>query len=408
MHRFFSTAARLLPALVALAIGTAGPASAQEAPKSIRIGWSLAKTGVNAGGVDTTTRPNYEMWVKEVNAAGGLMLKAYNQRVPIEVVEYDDRSSTEEAVRAVERLITQDKVDLVLPPWGTAVNLAVAPTMARHGYPQIAATALTDKVPELAKRWSTIYFMLGKTEMYSDALLEYLEAARKDGKIGDRIAVVHIADGFGVEFAAALRKAVAGSKFKIVYDKGYPIGTQDLSPMLNEIKALNPDVFIGFSYPPDTVMLTEQSRVLGFNPKAFYTGVGTNFPFYRARFGPAAEGVLSVGGVSGDDPGVRDYIRRHQQSSGKAPDHWGSLSTWASLQVLQQAVERVGRIDRAAINNELRTGTFDTILGPVKFEGQIFGRIFLVGQWQDGVFQGVAPADRAGAKPAFRAKPVWK
>ncbi len=405
MNLLFDISRRMAcAALVSMACA----AMAQDVPKSIRIGWSLAKTGVNAGGVDTTTRPNYEMWVKEINAAGGLMLKAYNKRVPIEVVEYDDRSSNEEAVRAVERLITQDKVDLVLPPWGTAVNLAVAPVMARHGYPQIAATALTDRVPDLAKRWSTIYFMLGKTDAYAEALLGYLESARNDGKIGDKIAMVHIADGFGVEFAAALRKAVAGSRFKIVYDKGYPIGSQDLSPMLADIKALAPDVFVGFSYPPDTVMLTEQSKVLGFNPAAFYVGVGTNFPFYRSKFGPGAEGVLSVGGISGDDPAVRDYIRRHQQSSGKAPDHWGSLSTWASLQVMQQAIERVGRIDRAAINQELRNGSFDTILGPVKFENQIFGRIFMVGQWQDGVFQGVAPADRPGAKPAFRAKPAWK
>lgn len=401
------TRASALAALAALATATLG-VSAQEAPQSIRIGWSLAKSGVNAGGSDTTVRPNYEMWVKEVNAAGGIFLKAFNKRVPVTVVEYDDRSSTEEAVRAIERLITQDKVDLVLPPWGTAVNLAVAPTLARHGYPQIAATALTDRIPDLTKRWQTIYFMLGRTSSYVDSLLTYLEAARKEGKIGDTIAMVNIADGFGVELATAMRLAAPQRGFKLVYDKSYPIGSQDLSPMLNEIKALKPEVFVAFSYPPDSVLIVEQSRVLSLNPKAFFTGVGTNFPFFRARFAAAAEGLLSVGGIQGDDPKVRDYLQRHQAATGKLPDNWGSLSTYASLQVLQQAIERVGRIDRAAINNELRAGSFDTILGNVKFDNQVFGRIFMVGQWQQGVFQGVAPADQPGAKPAFVAKPAWQ
>lgn len=393
---------------LAVAGQQAFPAFAQDGPSSIRIGWALAKTGINAGGVATTVRPNYDMWVKEVNAAGGILLKAHGKRVPIQVVEYDDRSSSEEAVRAVERLITQDKVDLVLPPWGTSYNLAVAPTMAKHGYPQITHTTVTDKVPELAKRWPSVFFMQGKTEIYGDALLAYLAAARKEGKIGDQVAMISIADGFGVELANSVRKKSAEYGFKLVYDKSYPIGSQDLSPILTEAKASKADVFIAFSYPPDTVLITEQSRVLAFNPKVFYAGVGVNFPFYRARFGDASEGILSVGGVSGDDPRIKDYFKRHQELTGKAPDHYGSLTTYASLQVLQQAIERVGKIDRAAITKEIEAGTFDTILGPVKFENQVFGKIFLVGQWQDGVFQGVGPADRPGVKTAFRPKPAWK
>ena len=115
-----------------------------------------------------------------------------------------------------------------------------------------------------------------------------------------------------------------------------------------------------------------------------------------------------MGGVSGDDPRIKDYFKRHREAAGKLPDHYGSLTTYASLQVLQQAVERVGKIDRAAITREIGSGTFDTILGSVKFENQIYGKIFLVGQWQDGVFQGVGPADKPGVKTAFRAKPAWK
>ena len=384
------------------------PTVAQEAPKSIRIGWSLAKSGPNAPGGETTVRPNYEMWVKEVNAAGGLMLKAYGKRVPIEVVEYDDRSSTEEAVRAIDRLITQDKVDLVLPPWGTGTNMAVAPTFAKYDLPLLGSTFLTDRAPELAKRWNNVFFMLGSGGDYAEALLTLLEQQRKAGKIGDKIAMIFVADAFGVDAATAARKAAAKHGFKLVLDKSYPIGSQDLSPLLNEAKAQAPDTFIAFSYPPDTVLVSDQARVLSFNPKVFYTGVGTQFPFFKAKYGAGLEGQMSTGGVDGDSPLIKGYFARHKELTGKEPDSWGSPVTYASLQILQQAIERVGKIDRKAIVQEIRTGTFDTVIGPIKLQDQVLKGIFQVGQWQNGVFQGVAPDNLKGAKPLVVPKPNWK
>ena len=92
-----------LAAAAVAALGLAGAAGAHDI-KSIKVGYAISKTGPNAGGAATTNIPQYEMWVKEVNARGGLMLKSLGRRVPIEVVEYDDRSSSEEAVRAVERV----------------------------------------------------------------------------------------------------------------------------------------------------------------------------------------------------------------------------------------------------------------------------------------------------------------
>jgi branched-chain amino acid transport system substrate-binding protein len=76
--------------------------------------------------------------------------------------------------------------------------------------------------------------------------------------------------------------------------------------------------------------------------------------------------------------------------------------------MLQKAIERVGKIDRAAIQNELKTGTFETILGPIKLENNQLRGIFTVGQWQNGVFQGVGPASMSGAKPVIIPKPEWK
>jgi branched-chain amino acid transport system substrate-binding protein len=388
---------------VALAL-TGAPVLAQD---KIRVGWVQSKTGPNAGGAATTTLPNYELWVKEVNAAGGILMKS-GKRVQIEVVEYDDRSSSEEAVRAIERLITQDKVDLVLPPWGTALNLAVGPTFNKHGYPHLAFTSVTDRAPELAKRWPNAFFFLGTSASYADGLMAQLEALRKAGVIGERIAMVSVADGFGIDLAGAARKGAEKYGFKLVYDKSYPLGTQDMTPILNEIKAQNPDAFLAFSYPPDTLTLTDQARVTGFNPKVFYTGVGTAFPLFKARFKDNAEGVMGIGGIDFDSTPVRDYFDRHKAAFNKEPDRWASAVTYAGLQAFQQAIESVGRIDRAAIIAEMKKRPYDTIVGKMDLRTQIYENNWLVGQWQKGEFYGIAPANRPGAHKAVVPKPAWK
>lgn len=404
-----SPVTRLAAGMLAIA-GAAvfGANDAAQAQTSVKIGYAISRTGPNAGGAAVSTIPNYDLWVKEVNAAGGL--KIGDKRLPIEVVQYDDRSSAEEAARALERLISQDKVDFILSPWGTGLNLAVGPILNKAGYPHIAATAVTDRAPELAKRWPNSFWLLGTSADASKTLVDLLVKLRTEGKIGDTVAMTSIADGFGIDLSAAARPALTAAKFKLVYDKTYPIGTQDLGPIVNEAKGLNPDVFIAFSYPPDTLAITEQSRIAGFNPKVFYTGVGTAFPLFRQKFGANAEGVMGIGGWSGDSPAIKDYLARHKAAAanGAEPDRWASAVTYASLQMLQQAIERVGKIDRAAVIQDLQTGTFDTVIGKIKLENNMPTKYWWVGQWQGGEFYGIGPAANEGARSAVVPKPAWK
>jgi len=394
---------RLLAATAAATLAFTAAASAQD---KVKIGYAISKTGPNAGGASITQIPNYEMWVKDVMAKGGLMMGG--KRVPIEVVEYDDRSNSEEAVRAVERLVTQDKVDLLFPPWGTGLNLAVGPVFNKYGYPQLAFTAVIDRAPDLAKRWPNSFWLLGTSKQYVDALSGLLKKLRDEGKIGPNIAMISIADGFGIDLSQAARKGFGDAGFRLAYDKSYPIGTQDLSPLIGEAARSGADTFVAFSYPPDTLALTEQAKVASYAPKVMFLGVGVGFPLYPQRFGANVAGIMSLGGWSKDNASTLAYAKKHEEMFKRGPDRWGSQVGYSSLQMLEQAIERVGRIDRAAIVKELQTGTFDTVLGKVKLvDNMMKDNFWLIGQWQDGFFAGVAP-QRAGASPVVVPKPAWK
>ncbi len=392
-------------ALLAAAALLAGTAFAQAQDK-LRIGYAISKTGPFAGGAGVTTLPNYQLWVKDVNEAGGITVGG--KKLQIEVIEYDDRSNSEEAVKAIERLATQDKVDIILPPWSTGLNLAVGPTFNRLGYPHLAVTAATDRAPEMAKRWPNSFWFLGTSKPGAEALVEVIAKLKSENKIGPNVAMIAVADAFGIELSSAARPALKAAGFNLVLDKSYPLGTQDMQAILKDAMASNADTFIAFSYPPDTIAIGDAAKVLNYNPKVFYTAVGTAFPLYKQKFGANAEGVMGVGGWNVDSPALKAYFKRHAEVIGREPDRWASPVTYVSLQMLQQAIERAGKVDHAAIVKELQTGTFDTIMGKIKLADNLMPIVWWVGQWQGGEFVGLAPTKYEGAKPPLFPKPAWK
>ena len=392
-------------ALLAAASCLVAGASAQ-AQNSIKIGYAISKTGPNTGGASITTLPNYQLWVKDVNAAGGIMLSG--KRVPVEIVEYDDRSNSEEAVKAVERLATQDKVDFILLALG---HRAQPRRRADHEPPRLSASRSHDQDRPGAgagQELANASFWLGLPSDISTSFVDVLTKMKGEGKIGANVAMIGVSDQFGIELSTAARNALKKAGFNLVYDKSYPAGTQDVQPLLKDAMAANPDTFIAFSYPPDTLGVTDTAKVLNFNPKVFFVGVGTAFPVYKQRFGENANGVMGIGGWNADSPALKDYFKRHTEAVGREPDRWASPITYASLQALQQAIEKVGKIDRDAVIKELQTGTFDTIIGKVKLEGGLLKDVWGVGQWQNGEFYGVAPVTKEGARPVIAPKPAWK
>ena len=128
-----------------LSPAAAWSAIAADPPKSVRIGYAISLSGQQCARRRDHLAVGYKLWVDDVNKRGGLKVQGFDKRIPIEVIEYDDTSNPENAMRLTERLMTEDKVDFVLPPWGTAFNLAVAPVYKSNGYPQLAVTAMIQR-----------------------------------------------------------------------------------------------------------------------------------------------------------------------------------------------------------------------------------------------------------------------
>jgi len=392
---------RTAAAGAAVATMARGRASAQSKP--IRIGYTLSGTGPYAVGAGITQAPNYSLWYDQVSAKGGLAVKGEGRR-PVEFVAIDDRSEIETAVRFYEKLATDDKVDLMLPPWGSAMNFAIAPVATKHGYPMIGPTAISAKFKELALPY--FYTMLVQPAPQMQAVAAMLKDLRDQGKI-KKVAVAYVNDLFGIELNAATGPAFKAAGLEVVDTKSYPLGAKDLSPVLRGFKDAGADAFVGLTYPPDNILATSQAKESDYNPPVFMTAVGTAFPFYRDRF-KGAEGVSGVAGWNPKMkyPGAREYYEAHVKKHQKEPDRWASAFAYGSLQILERCVGEVG-LDRKKIKEMLDATEFQTVAGPIKFaKGVNVTTPGMVGQWQKGEFEIVWPKALATA-PLVVPKPAW-
>ncbi len=306
-------------------------------------------------------------------------------------------------MRSYEKLMGSDKVDLVLPPWGSNANFAVAPLANRFGAPFLAPSALSKKLVEMKLPY--FFLMLQQPEPMTRALVDMLKANGVK-----TMAVVYVDDLFGLENYSALKGALAGSGITLVEEKSYPGDVKDLSPVLRGIKDKNPDAFVGFSYPPDNILASKQSKEIGFNPKFYYASVGTAFQLYRNVMTPAgAEGVLGMGSWNAKtSPGAKAYFDAHTKKfAGKEPDRWASGACWAALEILTAGVAKHG-LDRKALRDFVANNEHSTIIGPIKFVGsENVGTPGAVGQWQNGEFEMVWPKSIATAA-LNPSKPGWK
>ncbi len=370
---------------------------AQSGP--VKIGYAIARTGPWSAGAQVSQEPNYLLWAEQVNAAGGLDVKGAKR--PIELIGYDDRSETETCVRTYEKLMGSDKVDLILPPWGSGANFAIAPLANRFGYPLLAPTALSRKLIDMNLPF--FFSLLQQPDKMMGALVDMLVAQQVK-----TIAIVYMDDLFGLENFAALNNALKKTSIQVLERKSYPLGVKDLAPVLRTMKDLNPDAFIGITYPPDTLLVSRQSREIAFNPKFFYASVGTAFQLYKNVMAANTEGVVGMGSWNAKtSPAAKAYFDAHVKKFNKEPDRWASGHCWAGLQIIQQGVAKAG-LDRKQLREVIAKNEFQTILGPIRFEqGENASIPGTVSQWQGSDFEVVWPLNRATAK-LIAPKPAWK
>ncbi len=382
---------------------------------SIRIGTSRSVSGALAFFEASAYGPIYKMWVKEVNERGGIYVKEYGKKLPIDLIVYDDKSDIGTMTRLLDKLIVEDKVDFILAPTSTAHLFAATAITEKYKYILIGAegglSTLKDKMKNMPYLFGTLSF--------SDwnevpALIKIYK------KLGIKtVAIMYIDDLHGVEYYGTSKKFFPGAGIEIKMAKGVPPDIKDISPILKEAKKLDVDALLCYTYPPLSFNIISQSMELGMNFKSLVIGPGSTFEIFKISFGPKViEGIMGWGthNAKVPAPGGKQFVDTFlKYNKMENFDWWGGILYYAGLQMLEKAIEKAGTLNMQKVRDVMISQKLDTLLGKTWYtqQGKNGGGLLAlecypgqVLQWQNGVPE-IIDVDKKGAVSPIYPKPEW-
>jgi branched-chain amino acid transport system substrate-binding protein len=374
------------------AIGISAPAA--RAADVIKFGAPLALTGALA---DEAKKQDlvWKMWLAKVNAAGGINVGG--KKMKAELVEYDYQSDGQRAGQLAEKLITDDKVDFLLSPFGSGHTKIVATIAERYETPIVACAASSESVFDQNSKH--LFGTLSPNAGMFSPMVKYFREKLPQLK---RVAVLGRDDIFPKSMAQGVSAASKAAGLDVVYDRLYAVGTMDHSAALSAIKAGNPDWIYATGYTQDLILIRKQMSDLGVKALIISMVAGPAYKEYIDGLGSLANGVTSSSwwhqatsykGV-GVWPTTEDFYKEFLAKEKTDPDYIHASCAAAAV-ILQDAIERAGSTDKKKVRDALAKTDVTTFYGPVKFSanGMNQARDLPIIQVQDKQIKVLAPAD---------------
>ena len=387
---------RVTRSFVALLIGFVAlvpwPAAAQGA---IRIGASVSMTGAYAK-PGLYFREGYMLCQKHVSEQGGLLGRK------IEFVIYDDRSEPATGVRLYEKLITEDKVDVVMGPYSSPITEAGANVSEKYRKIMVAPLAATTSIWEKGRRY--LFMVISPSEVYLEGLIDL--AARNGLKT---IALINEDTLFAKSSVKGAVELARKRGLEVVFQEAYPKGYTDFSALLVKIRAAKPDVLGAATYFDDIVAITRQMKELNLNVKMFGSTVGGDLPEFYQVLGKTAEFVYGASQweTTLKYPGAKEFVEAYTKEFNRPPVYH-SAAAYAGCRLFVDAGRRVGSLDSDKLREEFLRLRTRTAFGDYAVDERGFqtGHRMVTIQWQDGKQVVVWPDEVANGKARFP-MPRW-
>ena len=329
---------RCLLAAAALIAGILSAGTAKSA-EPIRVGFGMGLTGGLAAAGKSALLA-MQIWEEDINAKGGLIGR------PVKLVYYDDQSNPATVPGIYTKLLEVDKVDLIVSGYGTNLIAPAMPVAIGHDRLFLGLFGLAvNSEFHYPKYFSMLPAGPDPKHAFSEPFFKVAMAADPKPKT---IALLAEDAEFPKNASEGVRDHAKAYGVKMVYDKTYPPGTPDFSPIVHAIQALNPEMVFVASYPPGSAGMLRAATESGLKTRFFGGGmVGLQFTSVKQQFGPKLNGIIDydwwIPAPTMQFPGILDFLKKYQTrapAEGIDPLGWYLPPfAYAYLQVLGEAVE---------------------------------------------------------------------
>ncbi|HBZ68632.1 MAG TPA: ethanolamine utilization protein EutJ, partial [Deltaproteobacteria bacterium] len=315
-------------ALLACGPGGGGSGDGKTAAP-IKIGHFASLTGDTATFGQSTDR-GIRMAIEQINEAGGVLGR------PLELISEDDRSVTEEARTAAQKLLQRDQVVALLGEVASSRSLAAAPEAQRSHVPMISPASTNPKVTEVGDYIFRTCFI----DPFQGAVMARF--ARDQLKV-KRVAILFdFKQDYSVGLAEFFRKTFQDLGGEIVADERYTSGDIEFRAQLTTIRAANPEAVFVPGYYTELGLIAKQARELGLDVPLL-GGDGWDSAKTLEIGGPAVEGYYFSNhyAADSDSPKVQDFVKRYREKYGEVPDAMAALG-YDAAGILADALRRAG------------------------------------------------------------------
>jgi branched-chain amino acid transport system substrate-binding protein len=396
----------LLTTLVLAAPGPSwlGAPAVEGQPKEFKVGVAISLSGIFSRDA-ALFKEVYDLWADTVNRGGGIKVKGTGY--PVRITYYDDESSPQKSAQLIERLATQDKVDLVLAGFGSSIAFAATAVAEKYKYPYISGAASAN--PLFERGYKYFFATLNKTFDEVEGAVKVFSLAQPKPT---RAAVIGSDHLFGKLAAEGFKKFLGEMGIEVVHYEIFPLDLNDYNSLLLKVKRQNPDILLVGGLFSHALRVMKATKEVDFSPKGIAFSYGPTVPEFLKEFGKDAEGVIAASewlpSFPFKDPifgSAQTFTEAIQQKYRHAPDYVQAAAA-AGLVAQQTAIEKLGlqpplaEKDREALMEELHRQDVQTLYGRVKFaaDGSIVQKPPIAVQIQNGKFALVYPREVGGAQ----------
>jgi branched-chain amino acid transport system substrate-binding protein len=374
----------------------------------VSLGAAVALSGTLAN-EGKMIKDGYDFWASYVNAHGGIPIGDRRYRVQIRYL--DDASDPAQTTAAVERLITDDHVDFILGPYGSAETFSAAAAAERHEIPMVVSAGAAERTFNQGYRY--IVDVISPARKYLVGMIEF---AVKRSPHPRTVAISSASDPFSLEVQQGAVQSANDHGIHVVYADHYGDDPKTVVAAVNAIKAAHPDLILNAGHLEDAILMQRTLKEQHVQAQMYGYSIGPGIPAFLTSLGDDAEAIFGSSqwspavtylGAAGFYRRASDYARAFAAVYGHEPDFHNAEASAAGL-AFQYALQAAGTTNRYAVRDALKRLNVETFFGVLRFDsrGANIYKPMVVTQLQHGKLATIYPYRLANAKAEYPAPTI--